>query len=123
MSKKCKICDNDPTISRICSKCFGSMAHIEAEKKKSLEDGKNLMAQECYKEVRALGNNCYPLKDLYEKEIKERIFKGFEKVFNKKGRKNIDKIGTDDFGYHLPELEDDDVVTDLDEIKSIINIS
>jgi hypothetical protein len=97
------------------------MAHVESEKKKAFEDGKNWMAQECYKEVRALGNNCYPLKDLYEKEIKEKILREFEKVFNKFGRKNIDKMKTSDFGYYLPELDDDDVVTDLKEIIKIIN--
>lgn len=101
MNKECKICGDNQDIKRICSKCYGTQKHIEAEKEKSREEGKNEMAQECYREVRSMGNRSYPLRDLYEKEIKERILKKFEKTFP-------------DFNL---------IATDLDEIKEIINKS
>ena len=44
---------------------------------------------------------------------KEKLKKAFIKKFGAFGRKNIDKVGTDKFGYYLPELEDEDIITTL----------
>ena len=53
---------------------------------------------------------------------KEKLKKAFIKKFSAFGRKNEDKLGNEDkFGYYLPELEDEDIITTLEEIISIID--
>lgn len=55
------------------------------------------------------------------KEVIEECYQAIKKEFSQFGRKNKDKLESDDFGYHLPEIEEDDVITDVKEIKSILN--